>query len=53
MAVLYAVTRAAAASPNGMLTANLVLLPSPPPSSELTPNSPEPSMTPMTGWFVM
>ncbi len=36
-----------------MLTANLALWPSPPPSSELKPNSPVPSVTPIAGWFVM
>ena len=52
-AVLYAVTRAAAAGPSGTLTANLALLPSPPPPRELKPSSPAPSVTPSTGWFVM
>ena len=53
MPVFQAVTRAAAAPPSGMLTANLASWPSPPPSSEPKPSSAAPSLTPIAGWFVM
>ena len=52
-AVCQAVIRIADVSPIGTLTATFAWPPMPPPPTELSENSPKPSDTPISGWFVM
>ncbi len=52
-AVWYAVIRIADVSPTGTLTATFALPPTLPSPTELSENSPKPSETPTSGWFVM
>ena len=51
--VCQAVTRIADVSPTGTLTATFAWPPMPPSPTELSENSPKPSDTPISGWFVM